>query len=63
MSERRRICRRRLSIRYSTPLSATVYLVEGVRCVRDELSEEDLLVAVERVDDQLHHSVHLERNR
>eukprot|EP01137_Pigoraptor_chileana_P011499 Opistho-2@62467 len=29
-------------------------LVEGVRCVRDELTKENLLVAVERVDDEAH---------
>ena len=34
-------------------------LVEGVGGVGDELPQVDLLVAVERVDDQLHHAVHL----
>ena len=34
-------------------------LVESVGGVRDELTQEDLLVLVERVDDELHHAVNL----
>ena len=34
-------------------------LVQGIGSVRDKLSEEDILVLVERVDDQLHHPVDL----
>jgi hypothetical protein len=39
---------------FSLEVTFVAQLVEGVRSVRDELAQEDLLVRVERVDDQRH---------